>query len=84
MPGKGEGYQVLMCNSKNNPEMEERYLKNLLTRQIDGLIIGSHNQHLRGYQHSELPIVAIDKNIDENVPVVSSDNYQGGMLATKD
>lgn len=82
MPGK-EGYQVLMCNSKNNPEMEERYLKNLLTRQIDGLIIGSHNQHLRGYQHSELPIVAIDKNIDENVPVVSSDNYQGGMLATK-
>lgn len=78
-----EGYQVLMCNSKNNPEMEERYLKNLLTRQIDGLIIGSHNQHLRGYQHSELPIVTIDKNIDENVPVVSSDNYQGGMLATK-
>ncbi|MDC2840143.1 LacI family DNA-binding transcriptional regulator [Limosilactobacillus mucosae] len=78
-----EGYRVLMCNSMNDPEKEERYLKNLLTHQIDGLIIGSHNQHLQGYQHRELPIVAIDKNINENVPVVSSDNYQGGMLATR-
>lgn len=68
---KGKAIRCWCATARTILKWRSAYLKNLLTRQIDGLIIGSHNQHLRGYQHSELPIVAIDKNIDENVPVVS-------------
>ena len=54
------GYKVLMGNSQNDPDKEEDYLKQLLTHQVDGLIVGAHNQGLE-YSHHNLPIVSIDR-----------------------
>ena len=45
------GYKVLMGNSQNDPDKEEDYLKQLLTHQVDGLIVGAHNQGLKEYSH---------------------------------
>lgn len=77
------GYKVLIGNSQNDPAKEENYLQQLLTHQVDGLIVGTQNRGLIGYQHANLPIVAIDQVVGKNIPVVSSDNYQGGLLATQ-
>ena len=71
------GYKVLIGNSQNDPAKE------LLTHQVDGLIVGTQNRGLIGYQHANLPVVAIDQVVGKNIPVVSSDNYQGGLLATQ-
>lgn len=76
------GYRVLLCNSSNQPEKEEQYVEMLLRNQVDGIISGAHNLGIKAYQHS-LPIVAIDRYLSEGIPVVSSDNYQGGRLATE-
>lgn len=77
------GYKVLIGNSQNDPVKEENYLQQLLTHQVDGLIVGTQNRGLIGYQHANLPVVAIDQVVGKNIPVVSSDNYQGGLLATQ-
>lgn len=77
------GYKVLIGNSQNDPAKEENYLQQLLTHQVDGLIVGTQNRGLIGYQHVNLPVVAIDQVVGKNIPVVSSDNYQGGLLATQ-
>ena len=77
------GYKVLIGNSQNDPAKEENYLQQLLTHQVDGLIVGTQNRGLIGYQHANLPIVAIDQVVGKNIPVVSSDNYQGGLRATQ-
>lgn len=77
------GYKVLIGNSQNDPAKEENYLQQLLTYQVDGLIVGTQNRGLIGYQHANLPVVAIDQVVGKNIPVVSSDNYQGGLLATQ-
>lgn len=77
------GYKVLIGNSQNDPAKEENYLQQLLTHQVDGLIVGTQNRGLIGYQHANLPVVSIDQVVDKNIPVVSSDNYQGGLLATQ-
>lgn len=77
------GYKVLIGNSQNDPAKEENYLQQLLTHQVDGLIVGTQNRGLIGYQHANLPVVAIDQVVGKNIPVVSSDNYQGGLLATQ-
>ena len=69
------GYKVLIGNSQNDPAKEENYLQQLLTHQVDGLIVGTQNRGLIGYQHANLPIVAIDQVVGKNIPVVSSDNY---------
>ncbi len=40
------GYKVLLCNSLNQVDKEERYLEMLLRNQVDGIIVGTHNRGL--------------------------------------
>lgn len=77
------GYKVLIGNSQNNPDKERSFLRQLLNRQVDGLIVGAHNEEITEYQQTTLPIVSIEQIVSKNVPVVSSDNYHGGLLATQ-
>ncbi|ELB12296.1 LacI family DNA-binding transcriptional regulator [Enterococcus faecium] len=77
------GYKVLIGNSMNNKEKETNYLNQLLSDQVDGLIVGTHNQGIQEYKYQNLPIVAIDRVMNEDIPVIESDNYNGGKLATK-
>lgn len=77
------GFKVLLGDSMNDPAKEKLYLQELLANQVDGLIVGSHNQGIKEYNNSNLPIVAIDRIMNEDIPVISSDNYQGGKLATE-
>ncbi|RHH69095.1 MULTISPECIES: LacI family DNA-binding transcriptional regulator [Vagococcus] len=77
-----DGYKVLIGNSMNNTKKESDYLNQLLSEQVDGLIVGTHNQGIQEYKYQNLPIVAIDRVMNEDIPVIESDNYQGGKLAT--
>lgn len=77
------GFKVLLCNSYGDSIKEEQYLKELLAHQVDGLIVGSHNADIKAYQQPHLPIVAVDTYINDDIPIVTSDNYAGGRLATQ-
>lgn len=77
-----QNYKVLICNTHDELEKEENYLKMLLANQVDGIVVGSHNQPSQLYERANLPIVAIDRYVSETVPIVRSNNYQGGCLAT--
>lgn len=78
-----DGTRVLMGNSQNNPQKEEQYLKLLLNHQILGLIVGAHNPEIVKYPEIDLPIVSIERYVGRHIPVVTSDGYQGGQLATQ-
>lgn len=78
-----EGFKVLVGNSMNDKEKETHYLNQLLAEQVDGLIVGTHNQGIKQYCNEQLPIVAIDRVMNDDIPVIASDNYGGGILATK-
>lgn len=75
------GYKVLVSGAEGNPAKEQRYLRQLLGHQVDGLIIATHNTNIDEYQHANLPIVAIDRYLRDDIPVVYSDNYAGAKLA---
>lgn len=77
------GYKVLLCNSLNRIDKEEKYLEMLLRNQVDGIIVGTHNEGIIDYEKQHLAAVAIDRILSENIPVVSSDNYEGGRIATE-
>jgi len=72
-----KNYKVLICNTQNNLEKETNYLKMLLANQVDGIIVGSHNEPSAIYQQARLPIVSIDRYVSDKVPIVRSDNYNG-------
>ncbi len=77
------GYKVLLCNSLNRIDEEEKYLEMLMRNQVDGIIVGTHNRGILNYHQQNLNVVAIDRNLSETIPVVSSDNYAGGETATE-
>jgi len=76
------GYKVLVCNSYQDSVKEKDYVEMLKRNQVDGIIMGSHTLETSDYLNKDLPIVAIDRNFENNIPFITSDNYNGGKLAT--
>ncbi|MFD1064689.1 LacI family DNA-binding transcriptional regulator [Oceanobacillus locisalsi] len=78
-----KGYKTILCDSADNKEKERDYLKMLAANKVDGIIAGAHNLGIPEYQNVELPIISFDRYLAEGIPIVSSDSYQGGRLATE-
>ncbi|AGM99555.1 LacI family transcriptional regulator [Streptococcus iniae] len=78
-----EGYKTIICNSERDPKKEKEYLEMLAANQVDGIISSSHNLGIEDYERVEAPIVAFDRNLAPNIPIISSDNFQGGKLAAQ-
>ena len=77
------GYKILLCNSNHDSGKERHYIDMLKRHKVDGIIMGSHTLDVKEYLNLSMPIVTIDRKIDDLIPSVSSDNRQGGRLATK-
>ncbi|MCE7794372.1 LacI family DNA-binding transcriptional regulator [Salipaludibacillus sp. CUR1] len=76
-------YKLLLCNSQLDPLKEKDYLSMLKASQVDGIIMGSHTIDTEEYLHIAQPLVTIDRRISSRIPYVSSDNFQGGILAAE-
>ncbi|MBU0278453.1 LacI family DNA-binding transcriptional regulator [Gemella sp. zg-1178] len=77
------GYKTIICNSQQDSAKEKEYLEMLTANQVDGIISGSHNLGIKDYDLVTAPIIAFDRNLSPSTPIVSSDNYSGGILAAK-
>jgi LacI family sucrose operon transcriptional repressor len=77
------GYKLLLCNSEHDRAKEKEYIDMLKKNQVDGIIMGSMLQETDDYLELNLPLVSFDRSIADHIPLVSSDNYNGGELAAK-
>ena len=77
------GYKTIICNSEHDSEKEREYIEMLEANQVDGIISGSHNLGIEDYNRVTAPIISFDRNLSPDIPVVSSDNYAGGVLAAQ-
>lgn len=77
------GFKTIICNSEHDPAKEKEYLEMLAANQVEGIISSSHNLGIDDYEKVEAPIVSFDRNLAPNVPIISSDNFEGGKLAAK-
>jgi LacI family transcriptional regulator len=81
------GYSVVLCNSEDDPKREQAYLRVLLEKRVDGLIIGStgeNNTFANQLQQLRVPLMIIDRPIPGvHSNLVQVDHEQGGYLATK-
>lgn len=76
-------YKILLCNAYQDIKKEKDYIDMLKRNQVDGIIMGSHKLEISEYLDVKLPIVAIDRFLSENIPYITSDNYNGGAIATQ-
>lgn len=82
-----KNFHVILCNSLQNPELEDEYLKTIVEKQVKGLIISSISKDkklLKSFIKTGLNVVAMDQKIDEeNLCQIEFDYRKGGYLATK-
>lgn len=74
------GYKILLCNSRLDKAKEQEYIDMLGSNRVDGIIMGSHTLDVMAFMNLGKPVVTFDRKI-ESIPFVSSDNYQGGVVA---
>ncbi|RSK26172.1 LacI family transcriptional regulator [Bacillus sp. HMF5848] len=77
-----KNYKVLICNSLDQPEKEEKYIRMMKENRVDGIIMCSHTLDVNEYKKVNSPIVTFDRIISNQFPYVASDNFRGGELAT--
>ncbi|MEB3843455.1 LacI family DNA-binding transcriptional regulator [Pseudomonas guariconensis] len=81
------GYCVILCNSDDNPQKQRSYLRVLLEKRIDGLIVASVGQDsdlLESLACVRTPMVIVDRALDGiDADLVRIDHEQGGYLATR-
>ena len=76
------GYKLMLCTSGSEAEKEREMVSMLRANKVDGILVCSRIPDASIYAGYDLPVVSIERTID-NVPSVSCDNYRGGMLAAQ-
>lgn len=76
------GYSIILCNTFNSSRKEEEYIRLLISKLVDGVIIvasGKKSNSINMLKSNEVPFVVVDRHIDEeeNVNGVFCDNEEG-------
>ncbi|MGC9018946.1 MAG: LacI family DNA-binding transcriptional regulator [Candidatus Bipolaricaulaceae bacterium] len=82
------GYSVIICNSDEDPEKEDHYIRVLWQRRVDGLLIvptrDGTSPAIRDLIKKKVPFVFIDRKAkDIQADAVLSDNVNGAYQAVK-
>lgn len=81
------GYSLILCNSDDDIDKQLRYLRVLLERRIDGLIVATVDSDPRLAQALaplKVPLVLVDRPLEGVLADrVQVDHEQGGYLATR-
>ncbi len=75
--------KMLLCNSQNNYNLELDYVKMAKEEKVRGIITISYSD-IDPYITANLPIVSIERYFNQQVPFVTSDNFQGARLAAQE
>lgn len=75
---RASGYSLIVCNTDNDSEQEQRHLELLAAYQVEGLIINAAGQpesQLQKIQQSGIPVVLLDRDIQSvSDEVIGLDN----------
>lgn len=75
------GYNVILCNTDESEAKQEEYLRVLLEKQVDGVLLvpaTSTAQPIRFIQNQNTPVVVLDRRIPhQRVDVVRTDSEGG-------
>lgn len=80
-------YSLLLCNTDSNLEKEDKYLKVLIGKRIDGLIVssaGNSGEYFSSLKKMGVPIVFLNRCPDfMTFDVIMTNNIQGAYSATE-
>lgn len=84
------GYMVLVCNTERHSNSEEEYIKELLKRNVDGIIYNTYQMNPKTIRYlqeisADVPVVFMDKIFKEEdqVSYVLTDGFNSTRRAVK-
>ena len=81
------GYNVILCNTDEDPTKEKRYLRVLVEKRVDGIILATTAgslQAVRDVRWRRIPLVLFDRELPHvSIDTVKVDSVLGGRLATE-
>lgn len=75
-------YSVFICDTNEDREKETMHIRNLLEKNVDGVIYISGQTEIEDFQKKNIPVIYIDRCPKNADFLVASDNAHGGYLAT--
>ena len=83
------GYNVIICNTNEDPELEMKQIVNLQARMIDGIIlssawpVGSMKPEKESVYRCGVPVVMVDRRVEGlDFDVIESENFAGSYKTT--
>lgn len=83
------GYNVIICNTNEDPELEMKHIVNLQARMIDGIIlssawpVGSMRPEKESVYRCGVPVVMVDRRVEGlDFDVIESENFAGSYKTT--
>lgn len=81
------GYNVILCDSDGNLEMEANYIGLLQEKKVDGIVFvaaGESSSHVQALIEQGVPVVVVDRELPGvEVDTVMADNVGSGYQATE-
>lgn len=78
-----KGYSIILCNTDDSIEKETHYLQLLKQKYVAGLIITMNHLPKSVYLDLNIPIVGLDRVENLPIPIITTDNERGGMMAAE-
>ena len=79
-------FNMILCNTMNDPEKEKKYLQIMVQKRVDGLILfpaSSSEKNLIRFLERKIPIVLIDREIlSINISTVVMNDYDASFNVT--
>ena len=77
------GYKTMLCCTRQKENAENVFIDMLQRQNMDGIIMGAHSLDTALYQGLKQPIIAFDRYLSPEIPIVHADHVLGGQLAAK-
>lgn len=77
------GYRVLICNTKGKEEKEREYLDICTGNRVAGIIVFSGTVSVDQFGQMDVPVITMERTLDNGTASVECDNKTGGELAAK-
>ena len=81
------GFELLLRNTEENPELEEQFIDKLIRLHVSGVIfvrVSDQSRIFRMLNETDIPFVVIDRALKkEDIPTIVLDNYEAGRIAAQ-
>lgn len=78
-----KGYRILLCNSQSIEEKEREYIEICTGNRVAGIILCSGTVSVEVFEGIHVPVVTMERFLDNGTAAVECDNRQGGALAAE-